>query len=114
MTAACSQAWTLAKQYLFERVFAPCSAGGEGATAREVLRHKSVEKVVMVDIDKVCMSVVWQDMCQLALSPWILIHTWSLSPLIQQHHRFVCSVQQLCTVLTVQQCVCMHLLASNH
>eukprot|EP00878_Enallax_costatus_P009116 GHUV01009530.1.p1 GENE.GHUV01009530.1~~GHUV01009530.1.p1 ORF type:complete len:323 (+),score=71.46 GHUV01009530.1:172-1140(+) len=27
--------------------------GGEGATAREVLRHKSVEKVVMVDIDKV-------------------------------------------------------------
>lgn len=32
----------------------PC-AGGEGATAREVLRHKSVEKVVMVDIDKVCL-----------------------------------------------------------
>jgi spermidine synthase len=31
----------------------PCAAGGEGATAREVLRHKSVEKVVMVDIDKV-------------------------------------------------------------
>jgi len=27
--------------------------GGEGATAREVLRHKSVEKLVMVDIDKV-------------------------------------------------------------
>lgn len=27
--------------------------GGEGATAREVLRHHSVEKVVMVDIDKV-------------------------------------------------------------
>lgn len=27
--------------------------GGEGATAREVLRHKTVEKVVMVDIDKV-------------------------------------------------------------
>lgn len=26
--------------------------GGEGATAREVLRHKSVEEVVMVDIDK--------------------------------------------------------------
>lgn len=26
--------------------------GGEGATAREVLAHKSVEKVVMVDIDK--------------------------------------------------------------
>lgn len=28
-------------------------AGGEGATAREVLRHKTVEKLVMVDIDKV-------------------------------------------------------------
>lgn len=26
--------------------------GGEGATLREVLKHKSVEKVVMVDIDK--------------------------------------------------------------
>jgi thermospermine synthase len=29
------------------------AGGGEGATAREVLRHKSVKKVVMVDIDKV-------------------------------------------------------------
>jgi spermidine synthase len=28
-------------------------SGGEGATAREVLRHPSVEQVVMVDIDKV-------------------------------------------------------------
>ena len=28
-------------------------AGGEGATVREVLRHKSVEKVVMCDIDQV-------------------------------------------------------------
>ena len=27
--------------------------GGEGATARECLRHKTVEKVIMVDIDKV-------------------------------------------------------------
>ncbi|CAG9463107.1 unnamed protein product [Pedinophyceae sp. YPF-701] len=27
--------------------------GGEGATAREVLRHKSVEQVVMVDIDEI-------------------------------------------------------------
>ncbi|MEM3503189.1 MAG: fused MFS/spermidine synthase, partial [Nitrososphaeria archaeon] len=26
--------------------------GGEGATAREVLKHKCVEKVVMIDIDK--------------------------------------------------------------
>lgn len=29
------------------------AGGGEGATAREVLRHKSVERVLMVDIDKV-------------------------------------------------------------
>lgn len=28
------------------------STGGEGATAREVLRHKSVEEVIMVDIDQ--------------------------------------------------------------
>jgi hypothetical protein len=28
-------------------------AGGEGATAREVLRHRSVERLVMCDIDKV-------------------------------------------------------------
>merc|ERR1719223_2002292 len=27
--------------------------GGEGSTAREVMRHKSVEKCVMVDIDEV-------------------------------------------------------------
>ncbi|GFR43194.1 hypothetical protein Agub_g4186 [Astrephomene gubernaculifera] len=34
-----------------KRVF--IMGGGEGATAREVLRHRSVEQVVMVDIDKV-------------------------------------------------------------
>jgi spermidine synthase len=27
--------------------------GGEGSTAREALRHRSVEEVVMCDIDKV-------------------------------------------------------------
>lgn len=36
--------------------YSDCYAGGEGATAREVLRHKSVEKLVMVDIDKVDMG----------------------------------------------------------
>ena len=36
------------------------AGGGEGATAREVLRHKSVEKVVMVDIDGMCVSVCKQ------------------------------------------------------
>jgi len=34
--------------------------GGEGATVREVLRHKSVERVVMVDIDQVCVDVCIQ------------------------------------------------------
>ncbi|PNH04653.1 Thermospermine synthase ACAULIS5 [Tetrabaena socialis] len=34
-----------------KRVF--IMGGGEGATAREVLRHREVEQVVMVDIDKV-------------------------------------------------------------
>ena len=28
--------------------------GGEGSTAREVLKHKHIEKVIMCDIDKVC------------------------------------------------------------
>jgi len=27
--------------------------GGEGSTAREILKHRSVEKVVMCDIDEV-------------------------------------------------------------
>ena len=44
--------------FLFFSFFSPfffCNwlAGGEGATAREVLKWKSVEKVVMVDIDEV-------------------------------------------------------------
>lgn len=38
-----------------KRVFV--GGGGEGATVREILRHKSVEKVVMVDIDGVCVDV---------------------------------------------------------
>jgi len=39
--------------------------GGEFATAREVLRHTSVEKCVMVDIDKVAC-----DMCREHLPEW--------------------------------------------
>ena len=39
--------------------------GGEGATAREVLRWKSVEKVVMVDLDEVACK-----MCQEHLPEW--------------------------------------------
>ena len=33
------------------------AGGGEGATAREALKHRSVEKVVMVDIDQVIVIV---------------------------------------------------------
>jgi len=33
------------------------AGGGEGSTIREVLRHKGVEKVVMVDIDAECVEV---------------------------------------------------------
>eukprot|EP00753_Platysulcus_tardus_P020585 PLAT8250.1.p2 GENE.PLAT8250.1~~PLAT8250.1.p2 ORF type:complete len:328 (+),score=157.91 PLAT8250.1:42-986(+) len=39
--------------------------GGELATAREVLRHKSVEKCVMVDIDEVVV-----DICRAELPEW--------------------------------------------
>ena len=42
----------LRRNNIMQKVLLICS-GGEGATAREVLRHKSVEEVVMVDIDKV-------------------------------------------------------------
>lgn len=33
--------------------------GGEGSTARELLRHKTVEKVVMCDIDEVRIPFVY-------------------------------------------------------
>jgi len=39
--------------------------GGEGATVREVLRHKSIERVVMVDIDKVCVDICIQNLPEL-------------------------------------------------
>jgi len=38
-----------------KRIFV--GGGGEGATVREILRHTSVEKVVMVDIDGECVDV---------------------------------------------------------
>jgi len=38
-----------------KRVFV--GGGGEGATVREILRHRTVEKVVMVDIDGECVDV---------------------------------------------------------
>ena len=47
------------------------NAGGEGATAREVLRHKSVEEVIMVDIDKVHFILVLQNaLCKVSLRPY--------------------------------------------
>ena len=39
--------------------------GGEGATLREVLRHKSVEEVVMVDIDEELVNI-----CREFLPEW--------------------------------------------
>ncbi len=39
--------------------------GGEGATAREVLRHKSVKKVVMVDIDE-----EFVELCKTHIPAW--------------------------------------------
>ena len=45
------------------------ATGGEGATAREVLRHKSVEKCVMVDIDKVGCMVYAFAHCTLCYPP---------------------------------------------
>ena len=39
--------------------------GGEGATAREVLRHKSVKRVVMVDIDR-----EFVDLCKQHIPSW--------------------------------------------
>lgn len=33
--------------------------GGEGSTARELLRHKTVDKVIMCDIDEV--SLLFED-----------------------------------------------------
>jgi len=39
--------------------------GGEGATMREALRYKSVEKVVMVDIDEECVEACKKHMPQL-------------------------------------------------
>ena len=39
--------------------------GGEGATAREILKHSSVERVVMVDIDEEVCKI-----CQVQMPEW--------------------------------------------
>ena len=60
------------------RVF--IAGGGEGATAREVLRHASVERVVMADIDE---QVV--DLCRRHLGAF---HQGSFDdPRLELHHR---------------------------
>lgn len=44
--------------------------GGEGSTAREILRHRTVERVVMCDIDQVIFLVAVctrQDICMYLL-----------------------------------------------
>ncbi len=56
------------------------AGGGEGATAREVLRHPSVEQVVMADIDE---QVV--DLCRRHLAAF---HQGSFDdPRLELHHR---------------------------
>lgn len=53
--------------------------GGEMATAREVLRHKSVERVVMVDLDEVVVSA-----CKKHLPEW---GSWALTdPRLEIHN----------------------------
>ena len=60
------------------RVF--IAGGGEGATAREVLRHRTVERVVMADIDE---QVV--DLCRRHLDAF---HQGSFDdPRLELHHR---------------------------
>ena len=60
------------------RVF--IAGGGEGATAREALRHRTVERVVMADIDE---QVV--DLCRLHLGAF---HQGSFDdPRLELHHR---------------------------
>ena len=60
------------------RVF--IAGGGEGATAREVLRHQSVERVLMADIDE---QVV--DLCRRHLGAF---HQGSFDdPRLELHHR---------------------------
>ncbi len=44
--------------------------GGELATARELLKHKSVERIVMVDIDKLVSTC--------AIASAALLHLWSI------------------------------------
>ncbi|KAA0173116.1 hypothetical protein FNF27_05465 [Cafeteria roenbergensis] len=44
--------------------------GGEGATAREILRHKTVEKCVMVDIDEVVCNICKEQMPEWGAGAW--------------------------------------------
>jgi thermospermine synthase len=53
--------------------------GGEGATAREILRWKSVEKLVMCDIDEVACK-----MCQ----QHVWIQTIALFPKAMSYHHY--------------------------
>lgn len=59
--------------------------GGELATAREVLRHKSVETCVMVDLDK----VRWQGGC-LKRHPQVAVHGRYTSCILTHVERGLC------------------------
>ena len=54
--------------------------GGEGATVREVLKHKSVERVVMVDIDEEFVAL-----CKHYIASWGA--TAFNDPRLELHHR---------------------------
>lgn len=75
-------------------------AGGEGATAREVLRHKSVEEVVMVDIDKVHIA---QNALHFLLCNHILpVDTaFSASLLVLQHDSHCSNPNHVCVATVV-------------
>ncbi|MCX8204569.1 MAG: spermidine synthase, partial [Candidatus Nezhaarchaeota archaeon] len=72
--------------------------GGEGATAREVLKHRCVEEVVMVDIDR--------EVVELAKSRLSLIHQGSfedhrLKLLFMDGRRFLEETQQRFDVIII-------------
>lgn len=62
------------------------TGGGEGATAREVLRHKSVTEVVMADIDPVVCRVCKDEMVD-----------WHQGAFDDERFKLVCILYCVCT-----------------
>ena len=59
-------------------------AGGEGATVREVLRHKSVEKVIMCDIDQVGGQAGLEPSGSAGLHDQVHADAWQMRPMLRQ------------------------------